>query len=120
MTMLKKLIFLMLCSVVFIGCGDSEDESPDVAMNETLDPASGDVAAGQALFNTGSANCMFCHGPTADGNGFSPIEAPNIRGIAPDRLLTAVRTGPGAMDAFSQSQISTEDLNDIAAWLDSL
>ena len=112
--MLKYILMIFLWTLIGLGCGDSGDDNANLA-SEIIDPASGDPAMGQALFLAPSNNCFFCHGNAADGVGGS--QNVNITNADAVSIQAAVRTGPGVMEAFSQSQISTEDLNDIIAWL---
>lgn len=56
------------------------------------------------------ATCRYCH-----DNGV----ARELRGagLEAQAIVTAVRTGPKAMPAFTQSQISDRDLEQLAAWV---
>lgn len=73
--------------------------------------AEGNVATGKALFE---ANCNGCHPGGQKGVG------PDIRGKEEDVVKRQVRRGGGGMPAFSTSQISDQQLNDIAAYVESL
>lgn len=69
------------------------------------------VERGQAVFE---ANCNGCHPNGNQGVG------PNIRGKDVAVVKDKVRKGGGGMPPFSTSQISDQQLNDVAAYVNSL
>ncbi len=71
----------------------------------------GDPAKGKTVFE---ANCNSCHPGGKQGVG------PDIRGKDPDTVRRQVRNGGQAMPAFPPSQISDQQLNDLAAYVKSL
>lgn len=73
----------------------------------------GDVTAGKAVFDQ---NCNACHPGGDRGAG------PALRGknLAAARITRQVRNGGGSMPAFSTSQISDQQLNNLIAYVDSL
>ncbi len=74
-----------------------------------------DLAAGRAAY---VATCAACHGAGATGDavGGGAI-APSLLDTAPTQVAEAIRVGPGEMPAFGTSQISDEQLNEIAGYL---
>jgi ubiquinol-cytochrome c reductase cytochrome c subunit len=62
-----------------------------------------------------SAQCMSCHGITGTG-----LSGPSIISKSASGIQTAVRNGPGDMPAWTESEISDQDLADIIAYIDSL
>lgn len=96
--------------VAYVAALGNGPDIPDVE----LSPAP-DLAQGRAAF---SANCAACHGASGAGDavGAGAI-APPLLGTNPTIVGEAVRTGPGAMPAFSSQQISSQDLDAIAAYL---
>ena len=73
--------------------------------------AAGNASAGQAVFQQ---NCNSCHPGGDRGSG------PAIKGRPADGVKNQVRKGGGGMPAFSASQISDQQLNDLAAYVASL
>jgi ubiquinol-cytochrome c reductase cytochrome c subunit len=74
-----------------------------------------DPAKGRDLFIT---SCAACHGPGAGGDSVGGgFVAPPLFGVEPVIVGEAIRTGPGAMPAFGEGQISDDGLGDIAAYL---
>jgi ubiquinol-cytochrome c reductase cytochrome c subunit len=74
-----------------------------------------DLAAGRAAY---TATCAACHGAGASGDAVGGgAVAPPLLGTAPTQIGEAIRTGPGAMPAFDENQISDAELENIAAYL---
>lgn len=73
--------------------------------------AGGNASAGQAVFQQ---NCNSCHPGGNQGTG------PAVKGRAADAVTKKVRAGGGGMPAFSASQISDQQLNDLAAYVGTL
>jgi hypothetical protein len=78
-------------------------------------PLTPDPAVGQRLWQ--EKPCKGCHGAQAQGD-FGPRLAGT--GLSFDQVLLRVRTGKGAMPAFTPDQISDLELRQIYAWLRSL
>lgn len=74
-------------------------EGPDIP---TVDPAAGDLVAGQELFVD---NCAACHGATGNGGaaGVGAL-APSLYAASPLDIAEAVITGPGEMPVFDFDQ----------------
>ena len=60
---------------------------------------------------------MNCHGATAQGNTGPKLAG---TGLSFDQVLLQVRTGKGAMPAFSTERVSDLEVQHIYAWLRSL
>lgn len=73
----------------------------------------GNVAAGKAFFDQ---NCNGCHPSGSRGAGPALKE----RNLSADLIRTQVRKGGGGMPAFSSSQISDQQLNELVAYVQSL
>jgi quinol---cytochrome-c reductase cytochrome c subunit len=75
----------------------------------------GDAARGQAVWTT---NCAHCHGAIGQG-GVAGAGAwtPAVIGSSPQVIAEAIRVGPFQMPGFSQSQISDQEVADIAAFI---
>lgn len=58
------------------------------------------------------ATCRYCH----DGKVATELRG---AGLAPQAIVTAVRTGPKAMPSFTASQISDQELEQLAQWVSS-
>lgn len=74
-------------------------EGPDIP---AVDPAAGDLVAGQELFVD---NCAACHGATGNGGaaGVGAL-APSLYAASPLDIAEAVITGPGEMPVFDFDQ----------------
>jgi mono/diheme cytochrome c family protein len=75
--------------------------------------AAGDVTAGKTVFDQ---NCGACH--PGGGRGVGP--ALTGRNLSASRITSQVRSGGGGMPAFSTSQISDQQMNDMIAYIQSL
>lgn len=82
------------------------------AAKPAASPAAKTTSGGQAVFQ---ANCVACHGATGEGG-----VGPNIRGKTEDVVKRQVRNGGQRMPPFSASQISDQQLNDLATYVNSL
>jgi ubiquinol-cytochrome c reductase cytochrome c subunit len=77
--------------------------------------AATDTAAGRAAY---IATCAACHGAGASGDAVGGgTVAPPLLDTAPTQVGEAIRTGPGNMPAFDASQVSDQQLSEIAAYL---
>ena len=109
-----------LAALLVVACSPSATPTPAAATKSpaaaatpapTGGSASASVERGQAVFQ---ANCNGCHPGGASGVG------PDIRGKSQEVVKEKVRKGGGSMPPFSSSQISDEQLNDLAAYVNSL
>jgi len=83
---------------------------PDVQVT-----AASDTAAGRAAY---IATCAACHGAGASGDAVGGGSvAPPLLDTAPTQVGEAIRTGPGNMPAFDATQVSDQQLSEIAAYL---
>lgn len=113
--MLKKFLSLFLILFLLSGCGDDEDASDAAAaVEEVINPEQGDLAAGQVVFQN---QCLRCHGTDGMGGGATQPVSRNITNADAARIQSFVRTGPGQMPTFTLSDISTEDLNNLIAYI---
>jgi len=80
--------------------------------------AGGDAAAGQATFQS---TCNGCH-PNANAGIGPALNGPAFSTRYPDNsaIAAVVRSGRGAMPAFSQTLLSDSDLTNVIAYLRSL
>ena len=89
--------------------------APAAATKPAAQPGTtaGNVAAGKAVFDQ---NCNSCHPNGGSGAG------PSLKGrnLSAQRIENQVRRGGGGMPAFSQSQISDQQLQDLVAYIQSL
>ncbi len=76
-----------------------------------------DPKAGQALWEGNQTGCKNCHGTMAEG-AFGPDLAG--RGLNAQQFSQAVRKPWGIMPAFVDSQVSDQDLANLAAWFATL
>ncbi len=82
-----------------------------------VDPAAGDVADGGDLYR---AQCAACHQWAAQGGALRFAEAPPLHAATATQIGEAVRTGPGEMPVFGEQAISPSQLDDVAAYVESL
>jgi ubiquinol-cytochrome c reductase cytochrome c subunit len=83
----------------------------------TVDPAAGDVAHGQELF---VENCAACHGWGGRGGILFDRMVPEVTEATPTQVGEALRVGPAQMPVFGPRQITPAEVNDIAAYVQSL
>jgi mono/diheme cytochrome c family protein len=78
-------------------------------------PLTPSPAVGQQLWQ--QLPCLACHGAQAQG-----LSGPRLAGtsLSFDEVLLRVRTGKGPMPAFTEAQVSDQQLENIYAWLESL
>ena len=85
---------------------------------EIPEVGAGDRARGGDLY---AANCMQCHGATGiggiSGGGETVL---GVRGLDEVAIAEATREGPFNMPAFDESQLSEQDVADIAAYTTSM
>jgi ubiquinol-cytochrome c reductase cytochrome c subunit len=78
------------------------------------DPASGNLAEGQALF---TEHCAGCHQIGAQGGYVTNAVAPALDKASPVEIAEAVRTGPYLMPHFSEQQIGDAQLNSVIRYV---
>ncbi|MQY15312.1 Cytochrome bc1 complex cytochrome c subunit [Streptomyces sp. RB5] len=89
---------------------------PAVPESAAYAPSGGDVARGGDLFRT---NCAQCHNFTGKGGALTDGKfAPPLDGVAPKHIYEAMQTGPQNMPAFPDKSLSSQDKQDIIAFLD--
>jgi ubiquinol-cytochrome c reductase cytochrome c subunit len=104
---------------VYIGRAVGDAQLPDV------DPAQGDVIRGREAY--GQA-CAACHGMNGAGAALGGENiAPSLQNVTPEDVAEAIKIGPGEMpvgggltDYDFNSADSTQEVNDIAAYVQSL
>jgi ubiquinol-cytochrome c reductase cytochrome c subunit len=95
--------------------GSLRPGGPDIPV---VDPVTGDVADGRAIF---AANCLACHG--AGGQGASVgggAIAPSVLRATEREIAEAVRIGPGAMPPFGELTVTDEDLASLLRYVQEL
>lgn len=75
--------------------------------------AQGDPKVGQAAFR--GKLCYFCHGDNGEG-GFGPDIA-GARGLTPEQFRHAIRKPWGVMLAYTEAQLTDEQINGIYAFM---
>ena len=105
---LRRLPFLLLLALAILaGCAPAYRGEPIVGPLDTLEPQ---LALGQLVFDR---ECSQCHPGGAAGLGPGINDKP-----LPGPLIAfQVRHGLGAMPAFSEEQISEEELDAVVAYL---
>lgn len=83
----------------------------------SVDPAQGDVAHGQEIYNE---ECAACHGWAGAGGILFNRAVPKITEATPTQVGEALRVGPLQMPKFGPGQISASEVNDIDAYITSL
>jgi mono/diheme cytochrome c family protein len=90
-------------SLLLVSCGSSN-------LQEAL--PTGVAANGGSVF---TSNCQSCHGATGTGG-----TGPNIQSSSSATIQSAVRSGPSSMPSYSQSEISSQQLADLIAYIATL
>lgn len=81
-------------------------------------PEPGSAGRGLELY---ARNCASCHGATgAGGVAGAGAYTPRINELEPQTIAQAIRIGPFQMPAFDSSQISDDEVGDIAAFLETV
>jgi ubiquinol-cytochrome c reductase cytochrome c subunit len=80
-----------------------------------VDPSAGSISRGAELF---SSSCAGCHSITGEGGVVIGGFAPQLHEATPTEVAEAVRVGPYLMPSFDRDQISDDDLNSIARYVD--
>lgn len=81
-----------------------------------VDAEEGNPANGQAVW---TANCAHCHGSTGQG-GVAGAGAwtPDVAGKDAEVIAEAIRVGPFNMPRFEDSQITEQEIDDVAAFME--
>lgn len=83
-----------------------------------IDPTRGDLARGNRLY---SANCASCHNSAGSGGALGQaVFAPAVHQATPLQVAEAVRVGPGAMPAFSETTLNDQQLDDLVRYVEFL
>ena len=98
------------CAIVAAGCGPERRQEPP---SEPFDPNDPQVALGERVFDR---HCYQCHPGGASGLG----PAINDKPLPVFGIKTQVRVGAGFMPAFSEREISDEELEGVAKYLKAL
>jgi ubiquinol-cytochrome c reductase cytochrome c subunit len=80
-----------------------------------VDPSAGSISRGAELFGS---SCAGCHSITGEGGVVVGGFAPELHKASPTEVAEAVRVGPYLMPSFDSNQISDQDLNSIARYVD--
>jgi ubiquinol-cytochrome c reductase cytochrome c subunit len=78
-------------------------------------PNLGSLSRGAELFGS---SCAGCHSITGEGGVVVGGFAPELHKASPTEVAEAVRVGPYLMPSFDRNQISDQDLNSIARYVD--
>jgi ubiquinol-cytochrome c reductase cytochrome c subunit len=91
---------------------------PAIPTAEQLDYADADVALGGELFRI---NCAQCHQAAGQGGALTQGKyAPNLMGSSAKDIYQAMLTGPQNMPVFSDTQLPTEQKQEIIAYIKEL
>lgn len=99
--------FISAASLIFSGCGPTRSSEP-VVTDMPLTDAS--IQRGKTVFD---ANCHSCHLQGQGGMG----PALNNKPLPKFLIKLQVRNGLGVMPAFSEKQISDQELEDLANYV---
>jgi ubiquinol-cytochrome c reductase cytochrome c subunit len=80
-----------------------------------VNPGLGSISRGAELFGS---SCAGCHSITGEGGVVVGGFAPELHKASPTEVAEAVRVGPYLMPSFNRNQISDQDLNSIARYVD--
>ena len=102
--MSRKIGFLVPTVILVAGAAGAAASQGTVAL------VNQDARPGNGPEGTYSRTCGYCHGANV---------GPAILGLhlPPELIRSAVRTGPGAMPAFRQTEISDADLERLSEWI---
>jgi ubiquinol-cytochrome c reductase cytochrome c subunit len=80
-----------------------------------LDLDDADLATGGSIFR---ANCQACHSASGSGGALSyGRAAPRLASATPDQIAAAVRVGPGQMPTFGPDTLTSDELDDVVAYV---
>src|SRR3989449_10689823 len=88
-----------------------------LAQNGTRAPASGDAQAGKAIWEGAATQCKNCHGLKGEG-AFGPDLAGRQLGVP--QFRQAGRKPWGIMPAFTEQQLSDQEIAHLVAYFKSL
>jgi ubiquinol-cytochrome c reductase cytochrome c subunit len=77
-------------------------------------PQTASVASGRELF---TEHCAGCHQVVAEGGVVTSVRVPPLDKATPTQVAEAVRIGPYVMPAFSEEDISDDELASIVAYV---
>ena len=83
----------------------------------SVDTATADVANGGELFRL---NCAACHSAAGSGGALLDVAAPSLRESTPLQVAEAVRGGPTPMPKFGTAALDDQQVNDVAAYVQTL
>lgn len=83
----------------------------------TVNPTAGTSAHGHVLFDE---DCAACHNWSGSGGILFDRPVPSVTEATPTQLGEAVRIGPVAMPIFGPKELNSQQVNDIAAYLQSM
>lgn len=105
-----RIIFLAIVILMGMGCSSSKKEANTV---KPLANMTKEVQEGKALFNK---YCNSCH-PGGDAGLGAPIVSTSVPGFA---IQFQIRNGLGDMPAFSEEEISDEEVDKIVDYIQAL
>jgi ubiquinol-cytochrome c reductase cytochrome c subunit len=99
----------------FIQANGGGKQKPDASDQELT---SGDPSRGGELFRL---NCANCHNFTGRGGALSSGKyAPELDGVTPSQIYTAMLTGPENMPVFGDRQLTPDEKKDIITYIKSV
>ncbi|NUP13710.1 MAG: cytochrome c [Polyangiaceae bacterium] len=102
------LAFASLWLVMSVGCGSQQSSPPIAGAEPVLETAQ--KKHGEVMF---MRNCNQCHPGGAGGLGPALNNKPAPKGA----IALVIRTGPGDMPAFGKEELSSDDVDAIAAYV---
>ena len=84
---------------------------PDVALDHA------DLGDGLQLY---ALDCAPCHSAAGSGGALLDESAPDLRAATPSQVADAVRGGPSPMPVFGQAALSSQQLDDVVAYVQQL
>lgn len=107
----REEIDALIAYVDSLGADEAEEEEPIPSVR----PERGSVAEGLQLF---TENCAGCHQVAAEGGITAEAVAPELEQATPTQVGEAIRVGPYMMPRFSEKQLSDEQVDSIAAYVE--
>ncbi len=83
----------------------------------SVDVTGADAARGGELFRL---NCAACHSAAGSGGALLDVAAPSLRDSTPLQVAEAIRGGPSPMPKFGEAALDDQDVNDVAAFVQTL
>ena len=94
---------------------DFDQPGPDIP---TIEADTASLPAGLELYQD---NCAACHASTGIGAALKTSErAPDLFGITPVQIASAIRTGPGTMPVFGEGTFDERELASLVRYVDYL